>query len=65
MALKSVNGHFCRNCAEEAAAKKGADPHTPMTLQQPPKAATATEIPRGVNQPEPGARIGGLLNIRA
>ncbi len=65
MTLRMVNGHSCRNCAEEAVAKRGSDPSKPVTLQNSSTPKHGLETPRGVNQPEPGAQLGSLLNLRA
>jgi hypothetical protein len=66
--MRLVNGYYCRNCADVELAKKGMDPARPgreysggeVYVPPPPE---WQEL--GVNRPEPGASVGGQLNLRA
>jgi len=66
--MRLVNGYYCRNCADVELAKKGMDPAHPgreysggeVYVPPPPEWQAL-----GVNQPEPGASLGGHLNLRA
>jgi hypothetical protein len=66
--MRLVNGYYRRNCADVELAKKGMDPAHPgrkysggeVCVPPPPEWRAV-----GVNRPEPGASLGGRLNLRA
>ena len=74
-AIRVVNGYPCRNCADEARAKRGIDPaHASgpaAGLREGQSAAdNARERPEkaaalGVNQPDPSGSVGTRLNLLA
>ena len=60
--MHSVNGFFCRNCADEELAKRGVDPAQPM----PDAAETSKKSAElGVNRPEASGAQGRKLNLYA
>jgi len=67
--MELVNGYYCRNCADVELAKKGMDPARPgreysggeVYVPPPPE----DERRLGVNRPEPGAIVGGHVDLRA
>jgi hypothetical protein len=63
--MRVVNGHPCRNCAEEAVAKRGLDPNQPKPELRAYRAGTdgASKPELGVSRPEAGAALGGTLNL--
>jgi len=67
--MSSVNGFYCRNCADVELAKKGMDPAKPGReysggeVYIPPSADS--KKPLGVNAPESNGSIGTRLNLHA
>jgi hypothetical protein len=67
--MRTVNGYFCRNCADVELAKKGMDPAHPGReysggeVYVPPP--TELKPPLGVNAPEKDGAVGTRLNLRA
>ena len=65
----TVNGYYCRNCADVELAKRHLDPAKPnreyvggeVYVPPPPDQAE----PLGVNRPEPGRTLGHRLDLRA
>ena len=74
-AIRVVNGYPCRNCADEARAKRGIDPADPSGPATGPKqgqsvADSARERAEKaaalrVNQPEASGAVGTRLNLFA
>jgi hypothetical protein len=66
--MSTVNGFYCRNCADVELAKKGMDPAHPGKdysggeVYIPPSADSKK---LGVNQPEKDGAIGTRLNLHA
>ena len=67
--MSSVNGFYCRNCADVELAKKGMDPAKPGReyaggeVYIPPSADS--KQPLGVNAPEKDGSVGTRLNLHA
>ena len=67
--MSSVNGFYCRNCADVELAKKGMDPAKPGReysggeVYIPPPADSKQQL--GVNAPEKDGPIGTRLNLHA
>jgi len=68
--MSTVNGFYCRNCADVELAKKGMDPAHPGReysggeVYVPPSADS--KHPLGINQPEKdGGALGTRLNLHA
>jgi len=67
--MSTVNGFYCRNCADVELAKKGMDPAHPGReysggeVYIPPSADASK--PLGINQPEAAGTLGTRLNLRA
>jgi hypothetical protein len=65
--MRTVNGYFCRNCADVELAKKGMDPAHPGReysggeVYVPPPA----DKELGVNRPENDGAVGTRLNLHA
>ena len=67
--MSTVNGFYCRNCADVELAKKGLDPAHPGREYSggegyiPPSADSLKQL--GVNQPERDGAVGTRLNLHA
>ncbi len=67
--MTSVNGFYCRNCADVELAKKGMDPAKPGReyaggeVYIPPSADS--KKPFGINSPEKDGPVGTRLNLHA
>ena len=67
--MTSVNGFYCRNCADVELAKKGMDPAKPGReysggeVYIPPSADSKKQL--GVNAPEKDGSVGTRLNLHA
>ena len=67
--MSSVNGFYCRNCADVELAKKGMDPAKPSReysggeVYIPPSADSKLRL--GVNTPEKDGPVGTRLNLHA
>ena len=67
--MSTVNGFYCRNCADVELAKKGMDPAHPGReysggeVYIPPSADKQQQL--GVNQPEEAGTVGTRLNLHA
>ncbi len=67
--MSSVNGFYCRNCADVELAKKGMDPAKPRReysggeVYIPPSADSKQQL--GVNAPEKDGSVGTRLNLHA
>ena len=67
--MSSVNGFYCRNCADVELAKKGIDPAKPRReysggeVYIPPSADSNQQL--GVNAPEKDGSVGTRLNLHA
>ena len=67
--MSSVNGFYCRNCADVELAKKGMDPAHPGReysggeVYVPPSADPKKKL--GVNAPEKDGAVGTQLNLHA
>jgi len=67
--MSTVNGFYCRNCADVELAKKGMDPAHPGReysggeVYIPPSANSQKLL--GVNQPEKSGPLGTRLNLHA
>ena len=67
--MSTVNGFYCRNCADVELAKKGMNPAHPGReyaggeVYIPPSADSKPAL--GVNQPEKAGALGTRLNLHA
>jgi len=67
--MSTVNGFYCRNCADVELAKKGMDPAHPGReyaggeVYIPPSADAKKQL--GLNQPEKAGSLGTRLNLHA
>jgi hypothetical protein len=67
--MSSVNGFYCRNCADVELAKKGMDPAKPGheysggEVYIPPSADSKKQL--GINAPESDGPLGTRLNLHA
>ena len=62
--MSTVNGFYCRNCADVELAKKGMDPaHPGREVYIPPSADASKQL--GLNQPEKAGPLGTRINLHA